>query len=128
MLHVPFSVWCILAAGVLPILAAAPAKFSRDFSNAYPRDPAFWASGFRARAAAAQANGFEAFPLFAISVIVGLGQGGDPAWIDRLAGLFIGLRVIYIVCYWTNRPSHRSLVWALAFLTTLAIFSSPVWS
>ena len=64
--------------------------------------------GFRARAAAAQANGFEALPLFAAAVIVGLWQGGDAEWIDRLAGLFIGARLIFIFCYWT-RPCDAPL-------------------
>ena len=57
----PFAIWCVLAAAILPILSAFPAKLSKDFDNANPRDPAYWKSGFRARAAGAQANGFEAF-------------------------------------------------------------------
>lgn len=124
----PIAIWCILAAGFLPILAAFPAKLTKDYDNANPRDPAFWSTGFRRRAQSAQANGFEAFPLFAISVIVGLGQGGSPYWIDQLAVLFIGLRIIYTVCYWTDRATPRSVSWAMAVLTTIAIFTSPVWS
>lgn len=124
----PISIWCILAAAILPILSAFPAKLSKDYDNANPRDPEYWRDGFRARAQAAQANGFEAFPLFAISIFVGLGQGGAAHWIDQLAVLFIFLRVIYIFCYWTDRPTPRSLAWMTGFLTCIAVFSSPVWS
>ena len=124
----PISIWCILIAAILPILAAVPAKMNKEYDNANPRNPDYWREGFRARANAAQENGFEAFPFFAIAVIVGLGQGGDPDWIDRLATLFIGLRVIYIVCYWTDRPTPRSVAWLAGFLAVVGIFTSPVWS
>jgi uncharacterized MAPEG superfamily protein len=124
----PFAIWCILAAAILPILSAFPAKLSKDFDNANPRDPAYWKSGFRARAAAAQANGFEAFPIFAVAVIVGLWQGGDAGRIDQFAGLFIGARLIYIACYWSDRATPRSIAWAVSFLSSVAIFTSPVWS
>lgn len=124
----PFAIWCVLAAAILPILSAFPAKLSKDFDNANPRDPAYWKSGFRARAAGAQANGFEAFPIFAVAVIVGLWQGGDAGWVDQLAGLFIGARLIYIACYWSDRATPRSIAWAVGFLSSVAIFTSPVWS
>jgi uncharacterized MAPEG superfamily protein len=124
----PISIWCILAAAVLPMLSALPAKFSKDYDNANPRDSDFWRGGFRARAQAAQSNGFEAFPLFAVSVIIGLGQGGASYWIDQLAFLFILLRLIYVFCYWTDRATPRSLAWMAGFLACLAIFASPVWS
>lgn len=125
---VPLAIWCILAAAILPILSAFPAKLNKDFDNANPRDPDYWREGFRARAQAAQANGFEAFPLFAISVIVGIGQGGSDYWINQLAVLFVMVRVIYVFCYWTDRSNPRSLAWTAGFLTCVAIFTSPVWS
>lgn len=122
------AIWCILAAAILPMLAAFPAKLNKEFDNSNPRDPAFWADGFRKRAQNAQSNGFEAFPVFAISVIVGLGHGGDPVWIDKLAVLFICLRVIYTLCYWTDRATPRSVAWAMAYLSVIGIFTSPLWS
>jgi len=124
----PIAFWCILFAAILPMLSALPAKFNRRFDNARPRDPDYWRDGFRARAQWAQANGFEAFPLFAVAVFVGLNQGGNPEWIDRLAVLFVLLRLIYVFCYWTDRASPRSLAWFAAFLTCVAIFTSSLWS
>jgi len=122
------ALWCILAAAVLPILSVFPAKLSKDFDNSRPRDPGYWRDGFRSRAQAAQANGFEAFPLFAVSVIIGIGQGGSAYWIDQLAVLFILLRLIFVFCYWTDRPTPRSLAWTAGFAVCLGIFTSPVWS
>lgn len=124
----PFALWCVLVAAVLPILSVFPAKLTREFDNARPRDPDFWKEGFRARANGAQQNGFEAFPVFAVAVIVGLWQGGDAVWVDSLAGLFIGARAIFIFCYWTDRATPRSLAWTVGFLSCIAIFTSPVWS
>ena len=122
------AIWCVLAAGILPILSVAPAKLNREFDNSNPRDPAYWREGFRSRAQASMANGFEAFPFFAVAVIIGLWQGGNPDWIDRLAVLFILMRVIFVFCYWTNRPNPRSLAWLVAYLAIIGIFTSPVWS
>ncbi|MEP4770388.1 MAG: MAPEG family protein [Roseibium sp.] len=124
----PIAIWCVLIAAVLPILSAFPAKLNKGFDNANPRNPDFWKDGFRARAQAAQSNGFEAFPFFAVAVFVGLGQGGDAHWIDQMAILFILLRLIYIFCYWTDRPSPRSVSWGAAYLTCIALFTSPLWS
>ena len=124
----PIALWCVLVAAILPILSAFPGKLDKSFDNAKPRDPDYWRSGFRARAQGAQANGFEAFPFFAVAVFVGLSQGGDPGWIDRLAVLFVMLRLIYVFCYWMDRATPRSLAWTAAFLTCIGLFTSSLWS
>jgi uncharacterized MAPEG superfamily protein len=123
----PIALWCVLAAAILPLLSVFPAKLSKEFDNARPRDPEYWRSGFRARAQGAQANGFEAFPFFAVAVFVALNQGGSPELIDRLAVLFVLLRLIYVGCYWADRATPRSLAWMAAFLTTVALFTCPLW-
>lgn len=124
----PTALWCVLIAAILPTATLFPAKLNRDYDNANPRNPDYWKSGFRARAQAAHDNGFEAFPLFAVAVITGLWQGGDPQWIDKLAVLFILIRLIYIGCYYANRATPRSIAWLAGFASALAIFTSPVWS
>ncbi|ASP35558.1 MAPEG family protein [Labrenzia sp. VG12] len=124
----PIALWCVLVAAILPILSAFPAKLDKRFNNARPRDPNYWSEGFRARAQGAQANGFEAFPLFAVAVFVGLSQGGDPEWIDRLAVLFVLLRLIYVFCYWMDRATPRSISWFAGFLTCMGLFTSSLWS
>lgn len=124
----PIAIWCILIAAILPVLSVFPAKLSRDYNNANPRNPNYWRDGFRARAQAAQNNGFEAFPFFAVSVFVAMSQGASLYWVDRLAVLFILLRLIYVFCYWTDRATPRSVAWLASFITIVALFTSSLWS
>ncbi|WP_417668421.1 MAPEG family protein [Roseibium sp.] len=124
----PIAIWCILIAAILPMITVFPAKLNKEFDNANPRNPDYWKSGFRARAKAAEQNGFEAFPFFAAAVIVGLWQGGSAEWIDKLAVLFIGLRLIFIFCYYTDRATPRSIAWGAALFSVIGIFTSPLWS
>lgn len=124
----PVAYWCILVVAILPILSAFPAKLTREFDNSNPRDPSFWQHGFRARAWAAQANGYEAFPFFAVAVFVAMSQGADPYWIERLSVLFVMLRLIYVFCYWTDRSTPRSLAWGAGCITTIGLFTSSLWS
>ncbi|KZL20500.1 MAPEG family protein [Pseudovibrio axinellae] len=124
----PFPLWTILIAGLLPWISVLPAKFSRDFNNSNPRDPAYWKEGFRLRARSAELNALEAFPLYAVSVLVATAYGGDPIWIEKLCGLFIAIRVLYIVCYWLDRASLRSIVWFIGLVCSVALLTSPAWS
>jgi uncharacterized MAPEG superfamily protein len=105
-----------------------PAKFAglREFDNSYPRDPAFYTRGPRARALGAHQNGLEAFPLFAAAVLLAELHGAPQHMIDGLALAFLGARIAYAVCYLGDRPSLRSLIWTLAFVINLAIFLLPV--
>lgn len=123
-----FPIWSILIMGLLPLFSVMPAKFTGRYDNANPRDPEYWRIGFRLRARSAELNGYEAFPLYAAAVLVGLNYGGDMSWIESLCGLTIAMRIIYILCYWTDRASLRTLAWTVAFLATLGVFTSPAWS
>lgn len=117
--------WCVLIAGVLPLLATAIAKYGGErFSNRYPRAWLDKQQGFRARAHAAQLNSFEAFPLFAAAVIIAHLAQAPQRWLDALAVAFIVARVAYIVCYVADWHWVRSLVWAVGFGLCIAIFVS----
>lgn len=124
----PIALWCVLIAGVLPIVTVGLAKWgSRDFDNANPRGWAGGLDGWRERAVAAQQNGFEAFPLFAAAVLVANTQGHEGLVADLLAVAFVLLRIGYVACYLTDRPTLRSTVWSAGFFVTVAIFTLPVW-
>ena len=122
------SLWCVLIAAFLPILAVMPGKLSKDYDNARPRDPGYWSDGFRARAAGAMANSYEAFPVFAAAVIIARMEGGAPGVIDALAGAYILSRLGYIVCYWIDRDRLRSAIWVLGVALVVALFTTPLWS
>lgn len=117
--------WCVLVAGLLPYVATGLAKVGGErYNNRNPRGWLDRQQGFRARANAAQANAFEAFPLFAAAVIVAhLTQAPQPR-IDGLALMFIAARIAYTVCYVADWHWARSAVWALGFVLTLTIFVS----
>jgi uncharacterized MAPEG superfamily protein len=115
--------WCVLVAALLPYLATMIAKAGGErFSNRYPRRWLEQQQGFRARANAAQANGFEAFPFFAAAVIVANLTQAPQQRVDILALIFVAARVAYLVCYLADWHWTRSLVWLIGFLACLTIF------
>ena len=118
-----WSYLCLLIAGVLPVVAAGLAKAGgKDYDNHDPRAWMAKLTGRRARADAAQANSFEAFPFFAAGVLLALHAGVDAARVDALALVFVLARVLYIACYITDRARLRSMVWAVGYLCVLALY------
>lgn len=118
---------CLLIAGVLPVVAAGIAKAgAKDYDN---NDPRAWMgklTGRRARADAAQANSFEAFPFFAAGVLLDLHAGVDPFKLDALSVIFVLARVVYIACYLTDRATWRSLSWSVGYVCVLALFGLAI--
>lgn len=116
--------WCLLAAALLPIACAWIAKAGafglRD--NAAPRAWAARQSGWRARALAAQANGFEALPLFVAAVLVAHQAQAPQGRVDTLALAFIAARLAYIACYLADRPTLRSTAWTIGVACCVGLF------
>jgi uncharacterized MAPEG superfamily protein len=121
--------WCVLIACLLPIVTALLAKVSSlklsfkdgKYDNNNPREWADKLAGWQQRAMAAHSNGFEALPLFIASVIFAQMGHGDPARIDALAMAFVGLRIAYVAMYLMNWGTLRTLVWAGAVATNVAL-------
>ena len=121
--------WCVLVAALLPIICAGIAKsgmFSKPrreggYDNLDPREWLARQSGWRARANAAQANGFEALPFFVGAVVIAHQLGAHQTSLDLLAMLFVVLRMVYIFLYLGGHAMARSAVWALALLVNIAI-------
>jgi uncharacterized MAPEG superfamily protein len=130
------SYWCVLLVCLLPIVAAGVAKwgtFSRSvreggFDNEDPRAWLARQSGRRARANAAQANSFEALPLFIAAVLTAQQLQVQQELIDGLALAFVLLRVVYILLYVTNRAAARTLVWSAGLAVSIALMVSPMWA
>jgi uncharacterized MAPEG superfamily protein len=124
--------WCVLVAALLPFACAWLAK-SKGFGK--PRreggfdnhDPRAWLArqtDWHARADAAQANSFEALPLFIGAVIIAHQMGAAQTRLDILAVLFVTLRIIYIAMYVAGLPTIRSAIWTLALLVNIGILFS----
>lgn len=115
--------WCVLLAGMLPYIGTLTAKIGgKRFDNANPREWLGKQEGFRARANAAQLNGFEAFPLFAAAVIVAHLTGAPQGRIDALAVTFVVARLFYIAFYVADKSTLRSLAWFVGIGSAVAIF------
>jgi uncharacterized MAPEG superfamily protein len=116
-----FAYWMVLAAAFLPYAATAYAKRG-SADNHTPRLYAETLTGARRRADWAQQNHFEAFPLFAAAVIIASLAGTAHATIDWLAGIFVGLRILYTFAYITDRAALRTILFMLGAACVLGLF------
>jgi uncharacterized MAPEG superfamily protein len=123
---------CLLVACLLPIVCAGIAKggafgVPRSRGGYDNHDPRAWLAqqtGYRARANAAQANSFEALPLFVAAVLVAHQTQAAQGVVNGLALAFVALRVAYIALYVADRQMLRSLVWMLGMLCCVALLFS----
>ena len=127
--HFTLAYWCLLVAALLPIGCAGLAKAGmmgkprRDggYDNTNPRHWLARQKDWRARANAAQANSFEALPLFMAAVIIAHQLGANQARVDILAFMYVVLRILYIMMYVADMATARSAVWAAALLVNIGI-------
>lgn len=119
----PIAYWCVLLAGLMPVLTVAIAKYGRpDYDNSAPRAWMEKLEGRRRRADYAHRNHFEAFPFFAAGVIIAQQLAAPGAAIDLLALAFIAARIAYTLLYLGDRPLWRSLTWTLGYLCVIGLF------
>jgi len=120
-LNIPVA--SLLIAGVLPICSTAIAKWGfKEFNNQQPREWLARQTGFRSRANAAQHNAFEAFPFFAVAVVLGLVLQLEPTVLDRYCVIFVGARMLYLLAYLFNVASFRTLCWITGYASCIAIY------
>ena len=120
--------WCMLAGALFPYVCVAIAKANSTYDNTDPRHPDQYL-GLAKRAHAAHHNGFEAFPLFAVAILVA--SHGSPhtsiGLLNVLAVGWLGLRVAYLAAYLGKQALPRSVIWSLSLVTSVAIFTMPAW-
>ena len=116
-------VLAILFAGLLPIICAGIAKWgAKRYDNHNPREWLAQQDGFRARANAAQQNSFEAFPFFAVGVVLAALGGADGDVLEMVSWAFVACRVAYIACYVTDKATLRSLSWLFGLIATIYLY------
>lgn len=121
---------CLLAACLLPIGCAALAKskgFGKrrregGFDNSRPREWLARQEGWQARANAAQANSWEALPVFIAGLFAASQHQAAQATVDALALVFVAARLAYIGLYVADRASLRSLLWFSGMAASVALF------
>jgi uncharacterized MAPEG superfamily protein len=117
---------CVFATVALYLLTIVSVKWTgSDYDNASPRDPNFFKDAIRSRALGAHQNGIEAFPFFAVAVLLAEFRQCPQRLIDELAVLFVIVRIAYVLTYIGNRPRLRSILWSLGFVINIAIFFLP---
>lgn len=118
-----WAYWCLLIAGLLPVLTVAIAKWGRrDYDNAAPRAWLDRQRGLRQRADHAHRNHFEAFPFFAAAVLTAQLLEAAQDSIDLAATLFLLSRLSYTLFYLVDRPTWRSLAWVAGHLSIVWLF------
>jgi uncharacterized MAPEG superfamily protein len=120
--------YCIFGVVALYLLTIVPIKWigHRQYDNSMPRDPAFYRDAIRARALGAHQNGIEAFPFFAVAVLLAEFRAAPQNLINELAVLFLIVRIAYVLTYIGNRPRLRSILWNVGFTINIAIFFLPL--
>jgi hypothetical protein len=119
-----FPVLCVLIAGVLPLISTAIAKWGfQAFDNHNPREWLSQQTGFRARANAAQHNAFEAFPFFAMAVVLAMGLSLEPAILNRYCLVFVVARLLYLLAYLFDWATFRTLCWLVGYGSCIAIYT-----
>ena len=121
---------CLLVACLLPIGCAGLAKSKgfgkrrRDggFDNHQPREWLARLEGWQARANAAQANSWEALPVFIAGLLVAHQHQAAQATVDMLALGFLAARLAFIALYVADKASLRSLVWVAGLAACIALF------
>jgi uncharacterized MAPEG superfamily protein len=117
-------VLAVLIAGLMPVICAGIAKWGRkDYDNHNPR--VWYASleGFAARANAAQQNCLEAFPFFAVGVLLAALSGADGDSLETVTWMFIVARVAYVACYLNDKASWRSIFWVIGFACVVYLYA-----
>ena len=124
-----FAFWCVAIAAFLPLVWIGVAKFGADgYDNANPRVWRAQLTGRPQRAASAETNAYEAFPPFAVAVIITHFVGVNQIAIDSLAGFFIVARILHGILYINDKHLFRSLVWASGFFSMVGLFLAAGWA
>ncbi|MCC5826413.1 MAPEG family protein [Alkalimonas sp.] len=122
----------LFIAMLLPYLAKAPLVVAmhrepEGYDNHNPRLQQAGLSGFGQRANAAHYNSFEALLIYGCAVLAVAVSGQLDAWVLGLGWLFVLCRVLYLVCYWYDLASLRSLVWLVSMAAAFGMIGRAIW-
>jgi uncharacterized MAPEG superfamily protein len=127
---VTLAQYCLLIVCLLPMLCALLAKSGgfgkrrRDggFDNHQPREWLAKLDGWHARANAAQANGWEALPIFIAGLFVAHQHQAAQATVDAIALAFVAARLAFIGLYLADLAWLRSTAWVAGLAACVALF------
>ena len=119
--------WCLFAIVVLPFILAGVGGYHRgkQFGSADNNDPRTQAAnleGTGARAYAAQANAWEALPMFTAAVFVAHLAGVPESEAAPFAITFVVMRILHAIFYIQGLATLRSLSFLIGFVCVIALF------
>ena len=118
---------CVLVAGLLPYLWTAVAKMlGPRYDNRSVREWQSRLTGVALRAHYAHLNAFEAFPLFAASVLAAMITHVEPARVSLLAIVFLLARLLHAFSYMADTAVARSLAWFVGIGCVVAISAQAI--
>ncbi|WP_194755492.1 MAPEG family protein [Aliidiomarina indica] len=122
----------LFVAMLLPFLAKAPLVFAMNrepggYDNRYPRVQQQKLTGFGQRANAAHYNSFEALLIYASAVFTAVTFGTVDSLTVMLGWIFIGSRILYLLFYWYNKSSIRSLSWLVGMVASFVMAGRAIW-
>jgi len=108
----------------LPVGVAMARQGGYDNNN--PRLQQAELTGWGKRSVAAHQNAFEAFPPFALAIVVACVAGADPGLVHVLAIGFLAFRLAYQVAYVADQATFRSSLWVAAVACCVGLMLTPV--
>ena len=91
------------------------------YDNNHPRSQQAKLTGFGARALAAHQNAFESLMIYAPAVLLAIATNNVTDNITILAVTHVIARIAYNLLYLLNIGLFRSIVWAIATMSSFAI-------
>jgi uncharacterized MAPEG superfamily protein len=116
----------LIIACLLPYVARFPVmlsmiKLKDGYNNRYPRRQQSELEGFGARALGAHLNSFESLIVFSAAVLLAIATNHVTKEIELLAMIHVVARVLFILAYWYNQATLRSIVWLVGFVCSISI-------
>ncbi len=130
----PFELYMLAAATLLFLLAFIPSSFYKSrayggmpwlISNRDTTDKAPL-TGAAARAERAHANFKDNYPAFVAAVLILVYSGHSGLATAIASAVFVAARILYIGAYIGGVPPLRTLLWALAWASTIYILAVAV--
>ena len=117
---------------LLPFLAKAPLvkamnQLPGGYDNHNPRAQQRALDGFGERANAAHYNSFEALSVYAAAVLITVVSGDVDTTAVVLGWVFVVSRVVYLLLYWADKSTPRSLVWLVGMVAAFVMAGRAIW-
>jgi len=113
----------VILAALMIMITKVPVAYAMaqegGYDNKQPREQQSKLQGFGLRALGAHQNSIEAFPLFAVGVLLALWADAPLASVQMLCSVFVLARFAYMACYWFDQATLRTAFWFVGLGSSL---------